>query len=141
MNIYVKEFIKRGLMFSGLGPVTAALVIFIISHFEENLHLGASQVLIMAVSTYILAFVQAGATVFNQIEHWSVPKSLACHFSSLYAVYVFTYLVNTWIPFSINVILVFTAIFVATFFIIWTVVFLSVRHLSKKLNKNLHGFI
>ena len=141
MNIYVKEFIKRGLMFSGLGPVTAALVIFIISHFEENLHLGASQVLIMAVSTYILAFVQAGATVFNQIEHWSVPKSLACHFSSLYAVYVFTYLVNTWIPFNINVILVFTAIFVATFFIIWTIVFLTVRHLSRKLNKNLHGFI
>lgn len=141
MNIYVKEFIKRGLMFSGLGPVTAALVIFIISHFEENLHLEASQVLIMTVSTYILAFVQAGATVFNQIEHWSVPKSLACHFSSLYAVYVLSYLVNTWIPFNINVILVFTAIFVVTFFVIWTTVFLAVRHLSKKLNKNLHGFI
>ena len=128
-------------MFSGLGPVTAALVIFIISHFEENLHLEASQVLIMTVSTYILAFVQAGATVFNQIEHWSVPKSLACHFSSLYAVYVLSYLVNTWIPFNINVILVFTAIFVVTFFVIWTTVFLAVRHLSKKLNKNLHGFI
>ena len=128
-------------MFSGLGPVTAALVIFIISHFEENLHLEASQVLIMTVSTYILAFVQAGATVFNQIEHWSVPKSLACHFSSLYAVYVLSYLDNTWIPFNINVILVFTAIFVVTFFVIWTTVFLTVRHLSKKLNKNLHGFI
>ena len=141
MNIYVKEFIKRGLMFSGLGPVTAALVIFIISHFEENLHLGASQVLIMAVSTYILAFVQAGATVFNQIEHWSLPKSLACHFASLYAVYVLCYLVNTWIPFNINVILTFTIIFAASFFAIWTIVFLSVRHLSKKLNKNLRGFI
>ena len=128
-------------MFSGLGPVTAALVIFIISQFEENLHLEASQVLIMTVSTYILAFVQAGATVFNQIEHWSVPKSLACHFSSLYAVYVLSYLVNTWIPFNINVILVFTVIFVVTFFVIWTTVFLAVRHLSKKLNKNLHGFI
>lgn len=128
-------------MFSGFGPVTAALVIFIISQFEENLHLGAAQVLIMVVSTYLLAFVQAGATVFNQIEHWSVPKSLACHFISLYAVYVLCYLVNTWIPFNINVILVFTVIFVATFFIIWTAVFLAVRHLSRKLNKNLHGFI
>ena len=128
-------------MFSGLGPATAALVIFIISRFDEALQLSASEVLIMVCSTYILAFVQAGAKVFNQIEHWSVPKSLACHFSSLYAVYVFTYLVNTWIPFNINVILVFTAIFVATFFIIWTVVFLAVRHLSKKLNKNLKGFI
>lgn len=128
-------------MFSGLGPLTAAIVIFIISYFEENFQLNASQLLIMVCSTYILAFVQAGVTVFNQIEGWSVPKSLACHFLSLYAVYVFCYLVNTWIPFNINVILVFTVIFVVTFFIIWTVVFLSVRHLSKKLNKNLHGFI
>lgn len=141
MNIYVKEFIKRGLMFSGLGPVTTALIIFIISQLEELPALSGMQVLIMAVSTYILAFVQAGATVFNQIEHWSLPKSLACHFASLYAVYVLCYLVNTWIPFSINVILTFTIIFAASFFTIWTIVFLSVRHLSKKLNKNLHGFI
>ena len=141
MNIYVKEFIKRGLMFSGLGPVTAALIIFIISQLEEFSALSGMQVLIMVVSTYILAFVQAGATVFNQIEHWSLPKSLACHFSSLYAVYVLCYLVNTWIPFSINVILTFTVIFAVSFFAIWTIVFLSVRHLSKKLNKNLRRFI
>lgn len=141
MNIYVKEFFKRGFMFSGLGPVTAATVIFIISRFETDIRLDGVQVLIMAASTYILAFVQAGATVFNQIEHWSVPKSLACHFSSLFAVYVLCYLVNTWIPFDINVILIFTLIFVITFFIIWTAVFLAVRHLSKKLNKNLRKFI
>ena len=130
MNIYAKEFIKRGFMFSGLGPVTAALVIFIISRFDENLQLGALQVLLMVISTYILAFVQAGATVFNQIEHWSVPKSLICHFSSLYAAYVLCYIVNTWIPFNINVIFVFTAIFVITFFVIWTTVFLCVYDLS-----------
>ena len=141
MNIYVKEFIKRGLMFSGLGPVTAALIIFIISQLEEIPALSGMQALIMVVSTYILAFVQAGATVFNQIEHWSLPKSLACHFASLYAVYVLCYLVNTWIPFNANVILIFTVIFAVSFFIIWTIVFLSVRHLSKKLNKNLHRFI
>ena len=141
MNIYVKEFIKRGLMFSGLGPVTAALIIFIIYQLEEIPALSGMQVLIMVASTYILAFVQAGATVFNQIEHWSLPKSLACHFASLYAVYVLCYLVNTWIPFNINVILIFTIIFMASFFTIWTIVFLSVRHLSKKLNKNLRRFI
>ena len=128
-------------MFSGLGPVTAALIIFIISQLEEFSALSGMQVLTMVVSTYILAFVQAGATVFNQIEHWSLPKSLACHFTSLYAVYVLCYLVNTWIPFSINVILTFTVIFAVSFFAIWTIVFLSVRHLSKKLNKNLRRFI
>lgn len=141
MNIYVKEFLKRGMMFSGLGPVTAGIVLFIISLFETDLRLDGTQILIMTVSAYLLAFIQAGATVFNQIEHWSVPKSLSCHFLSLYAAYVLCYLVNSWIPFDINVIIIFSIIFVLSFFIIWTIVFLCVRHVSRKLNKNLHKFI
>ena len=140
MNIYVKEFFKRGLMFSGLGPITAGTVLFIISRFDKALQLDGLQMLIMILSTYILAFVQAGATVFNQIDTWSVPKALACHFSSLYVVYVMCYLVNTWIPFDIRVIIIFSLIFIVTFFIIWTIVFLTVRHLSRKLNKNLSKF-
>ncbi len=141
MNIYVKEFLKRGMMFSGLGPVTVGIVIFIISEITKNVNLDGRQILIMVVSSYFLAFVQAGATVFNQIEHWSVPKSLACHFSLLYAAYVLCYLVNSWIPFDFKVIAVFSIIFIATFFTVWTTVFLCVRHLSKKLNKNLDKFI
>ena len=141
MNIYVKEFLKRGMMFSGLGPVTVGIVIFIISEITKNVNLDGRQILIMVVSSYFLAFVQAGATVFNQIEHWSVPKSLACHFSLLYAAYVLCYLVNSWIPFDFKVIAVFSIIFIAMFFTVWTTVFLCVRHLSKKLNKNLDKFI
>lgn len=141
MNIYVKEFLKRGMMFSGLGPVTVGIVIFIISEITKNVNLDGRQMLIMVVSSYFLAFVQAGATVFNQIEHWSVPKSLACHFSLLYAAYVLCYLVNSWIPFDFKVIAVFSIIFIAMFFTVWTTVFLCVRHLSKKLNKNLDKFI
>ena len=137
MNIYVKEFIKRGLMFSGLGPVTTALIIFIISQFEEIPSLSGMQVLIMVVSTYILAFVQAGATVFNQIEHWSVPKSLACHFASLYAVYVLCYLVNTWIPFSLQFILIFTGIFAAIYIVVWVTVVTCIKITQKKLNRKL----
>lgn len=137
MNIYLKEFLKRGFTFSGLGPVTAAIVCFIISRFDGNFSLSGAETLIMVISTYFLAFVQAGASVFNQIEHWSVPKALLCHFSSLYIAYLTCYLVNFWIPFDITVVIVFTLIFIVTFFIIWTSVFLSVRHLSKRLNKNL----
>lgn len=137
MNIYLKEFLKRGFTFSGLGPVTAAIVCFIISLFDRSFSLSGAELLITVISTYFLAFVQAGATVFNQIEHWSVPKALACHFSSLYIAYLTCYLVNFWIPFDITVVIVFTLIFIVTFIIIWTSVFLSVRHLSKRLNKNL----
>ncbi len=137
MNIYLKEFLKRGFMFSGLGPVTVSIVFFVISLFEKNFQLSAPQLLIAIISSYFLAFIQAGVTVFNQIDHWSITKALACHFSSLYIAYLICYLINSWIPFNTTVVLIFTVIFVVTFFIIWAVVFLTVRHLSRKLNKNL----
>lgn len=141
MNIYVKEFFKRGLMFSGFGPVTAAIVILIISLTGTAVALDAGQLLIMVISTYFLAFIQAGATVFNQIEHWSVPKSLVCHLSLLYVTYLLCYLSNSWLPFDINVVLIFSAIFVLAFFVIWMICFLSVRYLSRRLNKKLRKFI
>ncbi len=141
MNKYLKEFLKRGFMFSGLGPVVSAIIYFIISLCDEGFSLSGAEILIAVISTYLLAFVQAGVTVFNQIEHWSVPKSFACHFSSLYCSYVLCYLVNSWIPFDFTVVIVFSLIFAVTFLIIWITVFLTVRQLSRKLNKKLRKII
>ena len=88
-------------------------------------------------STYLLAFVQAGASVFQQIEHWSLGRSLLWHFLVLYASYSVCYVANTWIPFEPFAFFVFTCVFVATYAVIWGIVFLSVRATEKKLNKKL----
>ena len=138
MNKYVKEFLHRGLIFGGFGPVVVGIVFAILQYTVEGFSLGGTQVLLAIISTYLLAFVQAGVTVFNQIEHWSTVKSLLCHFGSLYAAYSVCYVANSWIPFAPMVLVIFTAIFVVMFFAIWTVVYLSVRAASRKFNKTLH---
>ncbi len=136
MNKYVKDFCLRGLMFGGFGPIVAGIVLFIVSFFED-VALGGKEILLAIVSTYILAFAQAGASVFNQVEHWSILKSVAVHFSLLYVVYVCCYLINSWIPFEINVVLIFTAIFVISYFIIWTAVYCIVKKTAKELNRKI----
>lgn len=93
--------------------------------------------MIAILSTYLLAFIVAGASVFNQIEHWPLPKSLVCHFLTLYTAYTICYLCNTWIPFSFVVILIYTAIFLAVYFIIWITVYVCVKATSKKFNKRI----
>ena len=138
MNKYVKEFLHRGLIFGGFGPVVVGIVFAILQYTVEGFSLGGTQVLLAIISTYLLAFVQAGVTVFNQIEHWSTVKSLLCHFGSLYAAYSVCYVANSWIPFDPMVLVIFTAIFVVMFFVITTVVYLSVRAASRKFNKTLH---
>jgi len=134
LNRYLKEFLHRGLMFGGFGPIILGIIFFILSKTLDNFSVNAGQILFGIVSTYVLAFVQAGASVFNQIETWSLPKSMLFHFSTLYFVYVMCYVLNSWIPFEWQVIAIFTAIFVAVYFIIWIAVYFSVKAASKKLN-------
>lgn len=137
MNKYVKEFLHRGLMFGGFGPIIMAIIYLILSYTIKNFSFEGAQIFTAVVSTYLLAFVHAGSSVFNQIEHWSTMKGLLCQLVSLYIAYVVCYLINSWIPFEFSVILIFTAIFVVGYFAIWGIVYLCVKGNAKKLNKKL----
>lgn len=137
MNKYLKSFLHRGLIFGGFGPMIAGIVFAILGATIEEFHLDGWQILLAIVSTYLLAFVQAGASVFNQIEHWALPKSLACHFLTIYLAYSITYVLNAWIPFEPMVLVIFTAIFAAVYLVIWLTVYLTVRGVEKRLNKRL----
>ena len=137
MNKYVKEFFHRGLVFSGFGPIILGIVYFILSKIINNFTLSGGEVLSGIISTYLLAFVQAGATVFNQIENWGISKSLLCHLLTLYVAYSLCYVANTWIPFEPKVLLIFTVIFMAFYFIVWGIVYSIVKTTSKNLNAKL----
>ena len=137
MNKYVKEFFHRGLIFGGFGPIVLGIVLLAISMAGGTVALTAKDYFLSTVSIYLLAFIHAGASVFNQIEHWRLPKSLFIHFSVLYVAYSLCYIVNTWIPFEPEVLLIFTAIFVVTYFAVWLTVVIILKLISKKLNKKL----
>lgn len=137
MNRYLKNFLLRGLVFSGFGPIVLGIVYFILSLTLDGFSLSGTEVLLGIVSTYLLAFVQAGVTVFNQIEEWPLAKSMLCHLGTLYLAYVACYVINAWIPFEWIVVLIFTAIFVAAFFIVWLTVYFCVKATSKRFNRRL----
>lgn len=137
MNKHVKEFLHRGLIFSGFGPIVLGIIYFILSKTVENFALSGGEILLGIVSTYLLAFIQAGVTVFNQIEHWPITKSLLCHLITLYLAYSLCYVANTWIPFEPKVLLIFTVIFIVIYFVVWGIVYFSIKATSKNLNEKL----
>ena len=137
MNKYIKEFLHRGLVFSGFGPIIFGIIIFIVSKTTDSSVLDAGEMLIGIISTYLLAFVHAGASVFNQIEHWSTGKSLLCHLSTLYVAYSLCYVANTWIPFEPKVLLIFTLIFMVIYFVVWGIVYFTIKATSKNFNAKL----
>jgi len=137
MNKYLKEFLHRGLMFGGFGPIIMAIIYLILSYSVDGFSLSGSEVFVAVVSLYLLAFVHAGASIFNQIEKWNIAKSLFVHLFTLYVAYISCYLLNSWIPFEPMFLFVFTAIFVAVYMVIWLSVFITVKTLEKRLNKKL----
>ncbi len=124
-------------MFGGFGPIILAVIYYILSKTVANFSLSGGEILVGIISVYLLAFVQAGASVFNQIEGWSLPKSLLCHFSTLFVAYSLCYVLNSWIPFEPMVLIMFALIFVVVYFIIWFTVYLIVKSTGKKLNARL----
>lgn len=137
MNKFVKEFLHRGLMFGGFGPIITAIVMLILSYTIKDFTLSGNEMFLGVVSTYVLAFVHAGSSIFHQIEHWSVMKGLLCQLGALYITYSICYIINSWIPFEPMVLAIFTAIFVVGYLVIWGIVYLCVKNTSRKLSEKL----
>ena len=133
----VRDFFFRGLLFGGFGPIIAGIIYLVIHFTLKDLTMTGLQVFIAIVSTYLLAFVHAGASVFNQIESWPLAKSTLCHFGLLYIAYVLCYVINSWIPFEPLVLGIFTAIFAVGYAVIWLAVYVSIRVTVKRLNRSL----
>ena len=83
MNKHLKDFLTRGMAFAGFGPIVAGIVYLIISNSIENFTLSGLEVFVAIISTYVLAFLQAGSNVFHEIESWSIPKSTFCHLATI----------------------------------------------------------
>lgn len=124
-------------MFGGFGPIVMGIIYLILSYTIDGFSLGGVEVFAAVLSTYFLAFVHAGVSVFNQIDEWPIAKSLLFHFTTLYFAYALCYIINSWIPFDPAVIGIFTAIFVITYFVIWISVYVIIKVSEKRLNAKL----
>ena len=120
-------------MFSGLGCIIAAIII----SSEPSLVHDGKTVLTAIVSTYFLAFIHAGTSVFHAVESWSAVKSAFFQLLTLYVSYLACYLANSWLTFNIAIVGIFTVIFIAVYLLVWLTVYFSIKATSKSLNKKL----
>ena len=121
-------------MFGGFGPIILGIIYLVLQSTIKGFSLSGGQVFAAIISTYLLAFVQAGASVLNQIDTRFPLLTTGLHLLILYVAYVGAYLINSWIPFSPEALGIFTAVFVIGYAIIWLTVFVSIKTVSRKLN-------
>ena len=134
MKKYILEFIRRGLVACGFGPLVLA-VLYLVLQKEANLEtLTVNQVCLGILSLSVLAFVAGGMNVLYQVERIPLMVAILMHGGILYICYLGTYLVNGWLAWGMTPVLVFTGIFVSCYLLIWVFIYSITKKRTERLN-------
>ena len=137
MKKFISAFILRGLIAMGIGPIILAIVYLILKQAVAIDTLTVTQVCIGIFSLSALAFVAGGMNAIYQIEHMPLMTAILIHGCVLYIGYLGTYLLNDWLDFGVIPIIVFTAIFVVGYIVIWAMICSIIRRNTARLNEML----
>ena len=137
MKKIVLEFLRRGFIASGIGPIALAIVYLILQQTSAVETLSVNQVCIGIFSITALAFIAGGMNAIYQIERLPLMVAILIHGGVLYIGYLGTYLLNDWLDFGVLPIVVFSAIFVVGYVVIWAIIYSIIKRNAAKLNKML----
>ena len=137
MKKFIVEFLKRGAMFAGLGPVILSIVYIFLGANGVVETVPVTTLIREILTSMLLAFIAAGISAVYQTEKLQLGMASLIQGSVLFADYLIIYLLNGWLPFKWQAIALFTAIFLAVFLTICLIIYLSVRAKIKKLNEQI----
>ena len=134
MKKNVLEFIRRGLIACGFGPMILGVLYLILQNEAGLEYLTVNQVYIGIFSISALAFIAGGMNVVYQIEQLPLMWAILIHGCVLYFSYLGTYLVNDWLEWGKAPIMVFTGIFGLGYLAVWAVIYFLTRRNTEKIN-------
>ena len=137
MRKFVLEFLRRGFVACGMGPIILAILYLILQQTAAIDTLTVNQVCIGIFSITALAFIAGGMNAIYQIERLPLMVAILIHGGVLYISYLGTYLLNDWLVWGVMPIVVFSAIFVVGYVVIWAIIYSITKRSTEKLNEML----
>ena len=135
MKQILKDFILRGMVAAGFGPLALAAFYLIAAHQNGIETLSVGQVCTGILSLTALAFIAGGMNVLYQIERLPLMAAIAIHGAALYGSYLATYLINGWLEQGWAPILVFTVIFILGYLALWAVIYAVTKRNTDRINE------
>ena len=137
MKKFLLDFLLRGLVALGFGPIVLAVLYLILQGTAGVDTLTVNEVCVGIFSLSILAFIAGGMNAIYQIERLPLMAAILIHGDVLYFGYLATYLLNGWLAWGITPVLVFSGIFVAGYLIIWAIIYAIIKRSTDNINKKM----
>ena len=137
MKRFLSDFLLRGLVATGFGPIVMAIVYLFLQKYAGVESLTVNQMFIGIISLSLLAFMVGGMNTIYKIERLPLMWAILIHGATLYLCYLVTYLVNDWLDRGPTPILIFTGIFIVGYIVIWVVLYSVNSSKIKRINEML----
>ena len=134
MKKYILEFVRRGLIASGFGPIVLTILYLILQREGVIDTLTVNEVCLGIFSLFTLAFIAGGMNVVYQIERFPLMGAILIHGVVLYISYLGTYLLNNWLELGATPILAFSGIFIVGYVVIWVIIYSIIKKRTERLN-------
>ena len=135
MKKHILEFLRRGVVACGFGPMVLAVFYLIMQRQGIMENLTVNEVCLGIFSLSVLAFIAGGMNFVYQIERLPLMVAILIHGGVLYISYLVTYLLNDWLELGVVPILVFSGIFLLGYLAIWAVIYSVIKKRTDKLNE------
>lgn len=137
MKNFLKNFIQRGLIFAGLGPLIL-VIFYYIYYFEINFHtVSILDVNKNILSSLLLSFIAGGISAIFKVEKLSLGIATLIDAVVIYLDYLLFYIFNDWVKLQFIPLIIFTICYVLGYLIIWFCIHHQVKEQVRKLNQKL----
>ena len=136
---YYKEFGLRGLVAMGFGSIVLSIVYGILWLCGVVEYLAVGEVVLGYLTITVLSFLCGGITVVFQIEEMGLSKAITLHGIVLYIAYAVVYITNNWLKEGLIPFLIFTAIFIIGYALVWLVIYLVTKNGTDKINNSIRN--
>ena len=134
MKRFILNFLRRGAVAAGIGPVVLAVLYLILGANGSLSSLTPVQAAVGIFSLTLLAFIAGGLNALYAIERLPLMLAVLIHGGVLYLTYLGTYLINGWLESGLIPMIVFSVIFAVGYFVIWAVVYAIVKRSTARVN-------
>lgn len=138
MKEFWKNFALRGLVAAAGGPVVLGIVYGILGVAGVIVSLSPGAVCMGILTVTVLAFISAGITAVYTVEQLPLGLAIGLHGIVLYTDYISIYLLNGWLKHQLIPLIVFTAIFITGYALIWLMVYFCTKAHTNAVNRKLN---
>lgn len=137
MKKYILGFLHKGMVACGFGPIVWAIVYLFLEKNGVVEVLSVRKTVVEIITIMLLAFIAGGINIVYQIEKLPLMAASSLHGIVLYFDYVIIYLINGWLDSEPVAFFIFTIIFVGSYVLFWTVLYLIIKRNANRMNRKL----